>query len=68
MKLNLRNRVALQIGALLVVLIGVFAIVVGVQFQLIDLQTSFFSTTRLIILLVGILLIVYGVYVLLLPR
>jgi uncharacterized alkaline shock family protein YloU len=68
MKLNLRNRVALQIGALLVVLIGVFAIVVGVQFQLIDLQTSFFSTTRLIILLVGILLIVYGVYVLLLPK
>ena len=34
MKLNLRNRVALQVGALLVVLIGVFAIVVGVQFRL----------------------------------
>ncbi len=68
MKLNLRHRIILLVGALFVLVIGVVVIVAGLQFQQIDLSVDFFSVKRLAILLSGLLLIVYALYVILLPK
>lgn len=68
MKLNLRHRLTMLIGALLVFVVGVAVIIASLQFRQIDLSGGFFSLTRLAILLSGVLLIMYALYILLLPK
>lgn len=66
MKLNFHTRIVVAIGALLVALIGVGMAVMGLQFRVIDLQSTL--TLRLLLLGLGLFLIVYAVYILMLPR
>ncbi len=66
MKLNFRTRIVVGVGALLVALIGIGMAVMGLQFRVIDLQSTL--ALRLLLLGLGLFLVTYAAYILLLPR
>ena len=70
MKLKVWHRIALFIGALLCLAVGVVLIIAGVQFNEIPIRASgegFFTLNRLLILLMGLITLVFGAFTLTLP-
>lgn len=70
MKLKVWHRIALFIGALLCLAVGVVLVIAGVQFNEIPLRAEnegFFSINRLLIFVMGAITLVFGGFTLTLP-
>ena len=65
-KHNFLTRVLVVIGSLAVALIGVGMALLGLQFKVIDFQSTL--PLRLLLIALGLFLIIYAVFILLLPR
>ncbi len=70
MKYRFRDRLAIMLGSLLVICIGLGLFVLGLQLQSVDLSDAngaFFTWPRVAVLVAGLFCVLFGGYVLLLP-